>query len=293
MSTPTLGFGWNEVAFSGSSRPASADPRDEVEVGAGHQHRHARDCGARPAPRRPSGGRRSAARAASSAGSRSSCSTSTAARLPPSGSRSVAQCGAVGGDDGVLGCQGAEGLPAARRERRPRAAQAAPQVVEGAAEQDPVDGAEEERGVVLVDEHRQPAVRRAAGGAARCMPQVGGVAVVAVGDQGAGAGQRRVERGEVLGASRIAQIRWCCSARSANSWSGGCRRARASHDRAHRRRDRGGPAGSGPGSAPSRPSGRRARRPAPGGCPRAATRRGRRGRGPVRDVERRRRGRGR
>ena len=45
---------------------------------------------------------------------------------------------------------------------RPRAAQASPQLVEVAAEQHPVDGAEEEGGVRLVDQHRQATVHRAA-----------------------------------------------------------------------------------------------------------------------------------
>ena len=70
-----------------------------------------------------------------------------------------------------------------RRSRRRPPAAAAPSSSSVDARQDPVDGAEEQRGVVLVDQHRQAAVGRAAGCAA-LHPQVGGVAVVAVGDQG-------------------------------------------------------------------------------------------------------------
>ena len=68
--------------------------------------------------------------------------------------------------------------------------QAPRELVEEAAEQHAVDRTEEQGSVRLVDQHRQATVVGASG---RCLlhPQVGGVAVMAVGDQGPRAGQRR------------------------------------------------------------------------------------------------------
>ena len=58
MRTPRLGFGWNEVAFSGRSPPDSTIARTCVEVGAGQQHRRRGGAASLRARRRRCGGAR-------------------------------------------------------------------------------------------------------------------------------------------------------------------------------------------------------------------------------------------
>ena len=61
MNDPRLGFGWNDVAFSGSRPPGAHDVDHEVEVD-GRQQGRGDPAAASPArgPRRPSGDSRSA-----------------------------------------------------------------------------------------------------------------------------------------------------------------------------------------------------------------------------------------
>ena len=92
-----------------------------------------------------------------------------------------------------------------------------------------MDRAEEERGVLLVDQHRQAAVGRAAG-RAPLHAQVGRVAVVSVGDEGLARGQRLVDARRGARGSRIAQTRCRCSFRSTKSSTGGSASTRV-HDR--------------------------------------------------------------
>ena len=86
-------------------------------------------------------------------------------------------------------CRGRPALVAGRAPSTsaPAARAAAASVVERGAGQRAVDRAEEQGGVVLVDQHGQAGVPRRAG-VLLLQPQVGGVAVVAVGDQAAGLG---------------------------------------------------------------------------------------------------------
>ena len=197
MSTPTLGFGWNDVAFSGSSRSSAAILSTRSTSGAGISTATL--------------SLRSRLRVAStewwysirwgprgSAGTRSSWSCSTAARSSGrcslSGGPAAAVRGGEGGRaEGVHGGGAVDQLEAGADHLGGRG-----EVVQADAGQDPVDRAEEERGVLLVDQHRQAAVGRAAGGAP-LHAQVGRVAVVAVGDQGLALGQPVVDGGEQLG----------------------------------------------------------------------------------------------
>ena len=209
MSTPTLGFGWNDVAFSGSRRPSAAIRSDQVEVGCRHQHGDARSV-REPAERIVD---RvvvlDAARSrAASAGSRSSCSTSTAARSARQVQLDGRPAVAVGGDQGVRGqsartrrprSTGCEAAPTAGRPRRGRRA--------STPGQDPVDRAEEERGVVLVDQHRQARGRwrrRVLAAASAGRPRSGGGRR----RSGPGVGQAVVDGGRAAAVSRIAQTRW-------------------------------------------------------------------------------------
>ena len=184
-----LGLGWKDVAFSGSRRPRLIT-RTTSKSGAGISTAAVGRSRGR-APRRPSGGTRAAG---GRCGSRSACSPSTG-RPALRDVRSPTL--AVGGDEGVL---------RQRAERGPgrgtgvdagaaAAAHARPQVERAA--QGPVDRAQEQRRDGLVDQHRETAVAGLRG--LLLHPQVGRVPVVAVGDQGARAGQaalaRRCSRG--------------------------------------------------------------------------------------------------
>ena len=195
MRTPGFGLGWNEVAFSGSSRSAAATRSTTSTSGAGIRT-------AVPPVRRSWLSAESTewwwwirAGPRGSAGTTSSCRASTAARSAGRSSLRVAQVAAVGDDQG-LRAQGAERgravgdvVPDADRLGRRG------EVVELDAGQHAVDRPEEQRGVLLVDQHRQAAVERAAR-VAGLHPQVGRIAVVPVGDQRPAAGQAVGEGGE-------------------------------------------------------------------------------------------------
>ena len=191
MSTPRLGFGWKEVAFSGSSRSWPAMSDDLAHVGGRHQHGHAEiraDLGQGVVdrvvvadPARPVRERRHELVVQHL----DRCLVVAVLELdrgPPLGV----------GDDQLR-------EERARRWRRSRTARWRVVPTERAASSTSSNevpaktrwiGAEEERGVVLVDQHGQALSRRSV----RCpllQPQVGGVAVMAVRDQGARAGQGR------------------------------------------------------------------------------------------------------
>ena len=182
----------------GQQPAAGDDAEHQVEVRGRHQDGDARDCAACAWASSTGGGSRCAAaeRPAPAAGS------PRAAPAPRRGRRRrQADRGPAPSRRWRRGCR-APGRP---RPRPPRTCAAAPPAAAAASsscssvgpDEHPVDGAEEQRRVVLVDEHREAEVVGAAGVLA-LQAQVGGVAVVAVGDQGPGAGQRGVERGEVL-----------------------------------------------------------------------------------------------
>ena len=291
MSTPTLGFGWNDVAFSGSSRPPAATG-GQVEVRGRHQHGDAL-CRAEPvegrldrvvvldpAGRRGSAGTRSSWRARRRPGPRAACSLRVAQRRP-----------SVSDERGRRQARRPRrgGRPASSWHRRPRRRRRGRRGVT------PVRirwiGAEEERGVVLVDEHREAAVVGPPGCAAAASagrPRSGGVRRRS--GPGVRPAPRRARRASL--GSRIAQTRCRCSARSTKSSTGGsastwCTISRtpagaAVHEQDRRRVE-----------LPARSSGRRARRPAPGGCPRAGGRRGPRRGWPGARCRARRRGRAR
>ena len=204
MSTPTLGLGWKEVAFSGQQPVGGGDPQ--------HLRRSRAPASAPPRPCAPCDGRERlvdgvvvadrAGRACGSAGIRSLVqdldrergrggrSSARVAQSWPSVATSVSGPSAATAGLGVAG-----------RRTMPAPVGAPASVVERRSAEDPVDRAEEERGVVLVDQHRQPGVGGRRPGGRLLQPQVGGVAVVAVGDQrasvGASAGveRRRARRG--------------------------------------------------------------------------------------------------
>ena len=272
MNDPRLGFGWNDVAFSGSSPPAAHDVEHEVEV-------------RRPAAERPSPGRGVTCSRASATewcvadrrgslrqpgeqhGRRRSCTTAV-----PSGTsrRTVAQRVRRRSATSVSGASAAIGLglldaactsAPAPRGRRASDRRASCRAGAGGSR----------RGTAASRPGRSPWPGRGRWAAAgsRCVQRdVGGVAVVAVGDQQPRIGQRRSPIASSCSGSVIAQIRCSWPAWSTYSAFGVCRCA---------------PAGSPRGSAagprwtsrigaglirivahPARP----ARRPAAGGRPR-------------------------
>ena len=264
------------------------DPQHQVEVRGGQQHGEPPTSG-EPGrgPPRPCGGSRSAVGAVGRAGSRSLVQHLDRGAAARGTSRSsVAHRVAVGGDQRVA-------VPArrpprserGRSKRGPGARAAASRSSRRRCRQDPVDGAEEQRGVVLVDQHRQPEVV----GAARVL------AAGAAGRRRSGGGRRRSAPGSrPARASRAARSLGVADrpdpvalAAAVGELAG--RASAASTVRARcaaPRRARGAPAGSGPGSS------RISRHPVGqlGGLhgvdrPRAGRPPGRRGSGPVGDVE--------
>ncbi len=218
MSTPMLGLGWKEVAFSGSSRSPPTIRRTRSKSGAGistatppvrgrltqgvvdrvvvldavglaSQRREQRGRGGPPPQPVPAGRSRA----------------------------SVAHSRAVGDDQRArserghrLGrAAGGEGAEARRR------------LVQRRRGWSRRGCGGWRRGTAGVSSWSTSMARPAVGGGPRrrlLHAQVGRVPVVAVGDQRAGVGQQAVEVGAGPG-SRIAQIRWWSPLRSSNSWS--------------------------------------------------------------------------
>ena len=275
MSTPRLGFGWNDVAFSGSKPPRFTRSRTAAKSGAGSSTATVRRF-ARLSASSAAWWNAIEVGASASEGMSAVCSHSTSSIPAPLGGVTTAHCSRIREDQGV----GRERRPGPRPgrpgARDPPAAMAAAvtsaTVTPGEC---PMDGAEEQGSVGLVHEHGQPAVPRRAG-VCLLQLQVGGVPVMSVGDQRGAVAERGVDRGDLgrvrdgpdalllLGPVEVLDVR--CASRD------GVEQRRA------RRQDPGGPAGWERGSSPSRTSARPVRRPARDGCPRGATRPGRRGR---------------
>ncbi len=255
MSTPMLGLGWNDVAFSGSSRWPETIRSTRSKSGAGIStatRRRSADAG-RGCPRR-SGGSRAAAASPGCAGCSSSCSTSTAARCPDEVQLEACPGPAVGDDQrgrpqgrhrGLLAGRG-ELAPGPRRPSRRRRGGSAASVRWMAPRN---------RGVSSWSTSIASPVSALVPGRCSCRPQVGRVAVVAVGDQRSGVGEVLAELGQQPGIADRPEPVVALGVvdelvvRRARPSRRGRGRARAT--------GRGAPAGSEPGSAPSRPSGSR------------------------------------
>ncbi len=243
-STPSGGFGWKDVAFSGRSRSGAHDCCTWSKRGAG----------SRTAVAVPGSAWSSASAAwwwwvtrvgpCASAGMICSCrvSTSTRPREVRTSSRSQRGRRWQPGRAGARLARAAErwspGRPRTppRRLRPRRRRRLEPS-------SDPVDGAEEQGGVALVDQHGQPAVP-AALRVTLLQSQVGRVAVVPVGDEGAGRGQEGRDRAQHAGIVEGPQaVGWPArSTKATGAW-----RARCSASRRRSGRGRSAPAGSAPG----------------------------------------------
>ena len=196
MSTPMLGLGWNDVAFSGSSRPACATRTTRSKSGAGISTATPSTVLIRVRASstewwKPT--RRSLRREGAEQLVVEDLDGGPVGRQRERDGRPAL---AIGGDERVLGecCEGVRGGD--RGEGR-RVGTGSAELLERRAEDDPVNGAQEQGSVGLVDEHGESAVGRTSG-SLLLHPEIGGIAVVPVGDQGTRAGQRRVETVDVI-----------------------------------------------------------------------------------------------
>ena len=213
MSTPRLGLGWNDVAFSGSSRPRLTTRTTTSKSGAGIST---------PTAVGPAQGQGLldgvvVRHLRGTAGSGRGPVEPFDRQQPPVRDVDRRPGVAVGRDQGPGG-QGDErrtGLQAPRR-RTPRPGAAASRSSSPTPRSVRWMAPRKSGGVVLVDQHRQSAVPAGAG-VLVLQPQVGGVPVVAVGDEHGGRRELVVDQGDVGRGVGCATDRCCCSARSLKS----------------------------------------------------------------------------